>query len=419
MTVSPRGSPGSAIVVGAGITGVAAALNLVRDGWSVTLIDREAPGARGQASFGNAGLLAQGSIVPAQEPGLIWRVPRLLLDPDAPLFLLWRQLPRMLPWLAAFLRNGSRERIARIVPATLALTHDTVEAHRTLARGTDAERLIRTGPYAYLFSDRDAFAAEGFAFGLKAAHGLVWQEGAAQQIDPHIGAAYRFAAVLPDHGWILDPGAYVAALADAVREGGGTVLQATVRALRPAGIGAVVETDGGALSADLVVLAAGAWSGRLTAGLGLHAPVESKRGYHLMLRGATRRPPHPCMLNDAAVVMTPMRDGLRLAGLVELGGTEAPPSEAPLRLIRRAARRAYPDLEWETEDSWMGHRPTLPDSLPMLGAVPGAPAVLCAFGSQHLGLTIGPRLGRLVADLAAGRRPNLDLAPYDPGRFAR
>jgi len=408
----------TAIVVGAGITGVAAALNLVRDGWAVTLVDRLAPGDPGQTSYGNAGLLARGSVAPVQAPGLILRAPRMLLDPDGPLFLRPAYLPRLLPWLVPFLRNGAMARLKRIVPAIFALTRDTVAAHRDLAAGGEAAGLISAGAYAHLFRDRAAFAGDAVAFGLKAAQGLTWTERPAAEIDPALSPAYGFAAVMPDHGWIADPGAYVAALARAVAAAGGRIVAAEVRDIRPGPEGVDVATDAGPLRAERVVLAAGVWSRGLAARVGLRVPLESERGYHLMLHGPSHRPPHPVMLADRALVVTPMRAGLRVAGAVEFGGLDAPPSAAPLALIRRAVRRAWPHLTWEDETAWMGHRPTATDSLPVIGRVPGAPAVILASGGQHLGLTIGPRLGRIAADLAADRPSGLDLAPYAPDRFA-
>lgn len=410
------------IVVGAGITGTACALALRRDGWAVTLVDPRPPGDPGQTSFGNAGLLARSSIVPVPAPGLIWRAPRMLLDPRRPLFLRLSYLPRLLPWLVPFLRSGTPARLEAIVPALYALTHDTVEQHRMLAAGTGAEALISGHEYAYLFRDRAAFEHSRAAFALRAAHGIDWEERTGEALradDPALGAAYGFGAVFRDHGWITDPGAYVAALAAAFEASGGTILKAQVRDLRPREAGAEVVTDAGTLAAGKVVLAAGAWSRPLAERLGLRTPLESERGYHLMLRAPSHRPPFPYMLADKALAVTPMRGGLRLAGLVEFGGLDAPPSAAPRRLIRAAVARLYPGLAWEGESEWMGHRPTTADSLPMLGEVPGAPQVICAFGSQHLGLTIGPRLGRMVADIAAGRRANIDLVPYAPERFGR
>ncbi len=407
----------TAIVVGAGITGVATALHLLRDGWAVTLIDRLDPGDPGQTSFGNAGLLARGSILPVQEPGLIWRAPRMLLDPDGPLFLRLSYLPRLFPWLVPFLRNGTSERLDRIVPAIWALTRDTLEAHQALAAGTPATQYITAGSYAYLFRDRAAFAHEAAGYARKRGLGLVWQECEARALDPELGPDYGHAAVFADHGWISDSGAYVAALAAAFQGAGGAVVRAHVRDIRPTGKSVEVVSDASVLRADKVMLCAGVWSRDLAARLGLRVPLETERGYHLMLHGATRRPPHPMMLSDRALVMTPMQDGLRVAGLVEFGGTEATPSQAPFGLIARAIRRAYPGIEWASETRWMGHRPTTTDSLPVLGPVPGVPDVICAFGGQHLGLTIGARVGRLAADLAAERRANIDLALYAPDRF--
>lgn len=412
----------SVIVIGGGITGVACALTLRREGWAVTLVDPRDPGDPGQTSFGNAGILARSAVVPVPVPGLIWRAPRLLLDPGQPLFLRLGYLPRLLPWLVSFLRNGARARLEAIVPALHALTHDTVEQHRALAAGTAAEALLAGHEYGYLFRDRAAFEGSRLAFGLKAAQGYDWDERDARRLrrdDPALGPAYGFGAVFRDHGWVTDPGAYVAALAAALEAAGGRVLRATARDIRSRKAGADVVTDAGTLTGARVVLAAGAWSRRLAERLGLATPLESERGYHLMLRAPSVRPPFPYMLADKALAVTPMRGGLRLAGLAEFGGLDAPPSAAPVRLIRAALPRLYPGLAWEGESVWMGHRPTMADSLPMLGPVPGMPAVICAFGSQHLGLTIGPRLGRTVADMVADRRANLDLRPYAPERFGR
>ncbi|WP_118135230.1 FAD-binding oxidoreductase [Oceanicella sp. SM1341] len=407
-----------AVVVGAGITGVAAALWLRREGWEVTLVERGGPGGRGQASFGNAGLLAAASVVPVSMPGLIWRAPKMLLDPDAPLFLRWRYLPRLMPWLVPFLRNGSAEKVQRISGSIAALTGDTVEQHEALSAGTGAARYIRRGDYGFLYRDRAAFEADGAGFALKRAHGFRWAEHEAEALrarDPELaGAAAGFLAAFPDHGWLTAPGPYVAALAEAFTGAGGVLREAEVVEVRP---GLVRLAGGEEIAADKVVLTAGIWSRRLAEGLGHRVPLETERGYHLLLRNPSHMPPHPCMVAAGSFVMTPMEAGLRLAGVVEFGGTGAGPSQAPVELLRRQVRKVYPGLTWEGEEPWMGFRPTLPDSLPMLGESPRAPGVIFAFGGQHLGLTMGPRLGRMVADLAAGRRPNLDLTPYAVDRF--
>jgi len=411
------------IVVGGGITGVSAGEWLRRDGHRVTIVDRIAPGDPGQTSYGNAGLLACCAAVPVSTPGVWKKAPGMLLDRDGPLFLRWSYLPKLLPWLLPFLRSGRRGRVEQIAAALLPLIEDSVEQHKALARGTPAERWIRTGEYSYLYADRTAYRRDAFSFDLYRVLGIGWEERereALLEIDPAIGPAYGFAAVFKDHGWIADPGRYVADLAAWFEAQGGTLRRVEVTDIHPLDGGrAAVVAGGERLEADRVVLAAGAWSARLTRRLGHTAALESERGYHLWLCGPSIRPPHPYMLADAKFVATPMDGTLRCAGLVEFGGLDASASRAPVEFLRRGVRKLYPALEWEGEESWLGHRPSTTDSLPLLGPSPKAPGIVWAFGAQHLGLTMGPKTGRLLADMIGGRMPNIDMAAYRVGRFDR
>lgn len=406
-----------AIVVGAGIAGVSAAEWLRREGWRVTLIDKAPPGDPGAASFGNGGILSRSGIVPVPGPGLLAKAPGMLLDPDGPLFLRWRYLPRLLPFLVPYLRAGRESEVRRIAGALAGLLGDCVDQHRALAAGTGAEGFIRSGDYGFLYRDRAGFERDAFGHGLRRAHGFEAEEIGRAEIearDPALAPDWRFAAIYRDHGWIEDPGGYVAALAEHFAREGGAVRRGEVVEISPEG--KVTLQGGASMRAEKVILAAGVWSRAIARKLGLKMPLESERGYHLMLEGASSKPAHPWMVVEAKAVTTPMRDGLRLAGVVEFGGTEAGPSRAPGELLRRAVPRIWPGLEWERESVWMGHRPATPDSLPMLGPVPGAPALVMATGGQHVGMTAGPRMGRMAARAAAGGG-NEDLSAFDPGRF--
>lgn len=412
------------IVVGAGITGVAAAEWLRRDGHAVTLVDRVRPGDPAQTSYGNAGIIAAASVVPLSEPGLIWKAPGMLLDPDSPLYLRWSYLPRLMPWLLRFLWNGRRSKVEAITRALASLTGDAVEQHLALARATPAERYLKRSYYTMVYRDRRAFEADAFGFELRRAHGFRWEEwdrARLAEYDPQLSGRYTFCAALTDHGFVTSPGAYVAALARHFEAQGGRFLQGAVTGIsQSAGGRAAVTLMGGARrEADRVVLAAGVWSVPLARALGHEPRLESERGYHLVLKNPSHSPPGPHMIVDAKTAVSPMEDGLRLAGTVDLGGVDGPPLQAPLAAIRRRVREVYPDLRWEGEATWMGHRPSTVDSLPLIGPAPKAPAVCFAFGGQHLGLTMGPRLGRLVADLVAGRKPNIDIQPLRPDRFDR
>ena len=405
------------IVVGAGITGVCTAEWLRRAGADVTLIDRVNPGDPAQTSYGNAGLLARCAIIPVSVPGLTAKAPKMLLDPKSPLFMKWGYLPKLLPWLVPFLRNGRMDRLKPIVKALDQLTHDSVDQHMALAKGTPAEKFIRTGDYIYVYKDRAAFEADGLGMGLRREHGFEIEEINGAELherDPHLSDAYNFGANFPDHGWIGSPGKYVQALARHFTDNGGTFLTGEVDKITNEG---VRLKDGTGQKADKIVVATGAWSKDMTRQLGDKINLETERGYHLFLKDPNFLPPVPYMIADGKFAATPMDDGLRLAGTVEFGGLDAPASDAPTDLLREHIKRVYPDLKWTIEEKWLGHRPSTSDSLPVLSRSKNAPNVIYAFGSQHVGLTIGPRLGRMAMDMVMDVKTNTDLTPYRADRF--
>ena len=409
-------------VVGAGIVGVSSAEWLRRDGHTVTLYDRIDPGEPDQTSYGNAGLLARTAVVPVSVPGLLRHVPSMLFDPDGPLFLRWSYLPRLVPWLMPFLRNGNEARVREIAAALDTILGDSVDQHRALANGTAAEHFIETGEYAYLYKDRAGFEKDAFGFAIRRELGAEWDEWDRAQIlerDPHLSEAVGFAAALKDHGWIRDPGAYVAALFDAYRTGGGTFRKGDVSDIAPGENGVTVTMGGEPEHFDRIVIASGVWSRRMAERLGHTVPLEAERGYHLVLERPSFKPPIPYMIADGKFAITPMDAGIRAAGMVEFGGIDAPARYERTKIFERRLRRLYPTLEWNGTQTWMGRRPSTPDSLPLIGESEKARNIWFAFGAQHVGLTSGPKTGRLIADMIGGRTPNMDMTPFATGRFDR
>jgi D-amino-acid dehydrogenase len=406
-------------VIGAGIVGVSAALWLQRDGEDVVLIDRLGPGEG--TSYGNAGVLASCSVVPVTAPGLVAKAPRMAFDRDSPLFLRWSYLPRMLPWLWRYLSHCTPAANRRIAAALAPVIGDSLEQHLAMAKGTPAERWLRTDGYNFAYRDRAAFEADAFGWELRKAHGFTWEvrEGdAVRDFEPNLGDDVGLLVCVGDHGHITDPGRYVKDLAAVFAANGGRVRTAEVRDFRFAEGGlAGLETSAGPLACRAAVVATGAWSGGLCAKLGLKVPLETERGYHIELEDPSLMPRAPTSLTWAKFVASPMDGRLRCAGIVEFGGLAAPPSRAPFALLQRQVKQAFPGLRWSAVKEWMGHRPAPSDSIPLIGPVPNRPGVHLAFGHHHVGLTGGPKTGRLVADLIAGRRPNIDLAPYRPDRF--
>lgn len=410
----------SVLVIGGGITGVSAAEWLRRDGWRVTLVDRVVPGDPEQTSFGNAGLLARTSVVPVSMPGLLSKAPGMLLDPNSPLFLRWRYLPQLLPWLVPFLRNGNIDKVKEIAQGLSTLTHDTTEQHQLLSKGTPAAEFIRMGEFVNLYRSKADFDADHLSNAIRQKFGLEPEHlnrKALQERDPHLGPSYTFGALVRDYGWITSPGAYVKALFDHFQSRGGQFRHAEVVDVRAGQNPQLILAGGEVLTAEKIILCAGAWSGKLAEKSGVSVKLEAERGYHVSMYNPNFTAPNPYMITDAKFVVTPMDGMLRAAGIVEFGGLDAPPSKAPTALIKRKLKSVYPALEFDREEVWMGRRPTTPDSLPLVGESENAPNILHAYGGQHVGLTIGPKIARIAADLAAGRHPNVDLKPYRVDRF--
>lgn len=326
-------------VIGAGIVGVATALWLQRAGHDVVLVDRTGPAAG--ASFGNGGVLASAGVVPVTVPGMAWEAPRMLLSRDGPLFVKWRYLPRMLPWLVRFQASATAAKARHRAKAMTALIGDSLADHQALAAGTGAERWVVPCDYVYLYRDRAELEADSFGWSLRRDCGFrseVLEGAAARGYDPCFGPEVGCAVRLPDHGRISDPGAYVTALAAQVARQGGCVLTAEVTDLvREGGCVTGLRLGGETLPCDAAVLTAGAWSGPLAAKLGLNVPLETERGYHLDLWEPSAMPRAPVMIAAAKTVATPMEGRLRLAGIVEFGGLDAPPPARPSACLNAAS----------------------------------------------------------------------------------
>lgn len=414
-----RTKPKAVAVIGAGIVGVSTAIWLQRDNHKVILIDRAVPGEG--ASYGNGGVLASCSIVPVTVPGLLKKAPRMLLDPRQPLFLRWSYLPKLAPWLFSYLSHCTSREAKRIAAALAPIVGDSLAEHQALSRGTGAEKWIVPSDYVFAYNDRAHFEGDAFGWSIRREHGFQWDEleGAAfRNYDPVFDHSLGFAVRLRDHGRIADPGRYVKDLAAHVEATGGRVINGEVTDIvRDNGHVCGVRVAGEIIPCSAAIVAAGAWSAPLSRGLGVNVPLESERGYHLELWNPNRMPRSPVMIASGKFVAAPMEGRLRLAGIVEFGGLHAPPSSAPFKLLMKNIKAAMPDLEWEHVTEWMGHRPAPADSIPLIGEVPGIKGAYLGFGHHHVGLTGGPKTGRILAQLVSGRAPNLDLAPYAPSRF--
>ena len=408
------------VVIGAGIVGLAAALRLRQAGHEVLVIDRS--GVAAEASRGNAGACAYSDIEPLASPGIIRQAPRWLLDPLGPLSLPLPYLPTIAPWLWRFWRASRPERVAASTRAQAALMRLAAAAMPRLVRDAGVPGLLHSDGNLHLYESQAEWQASLPGWQVRAQHGIAFEHlsepAAIARSQPGLSPQLVAATLVPGWQRIDDPLALAQAVAAALTALGGRLRRAAVTSLRPTPDGITLRlANGRELRARRVLVAAGAWSHQLARGLGDHLPLETERGYNTTLPPGAFDLRRQLTFARHGFVVTPIAGGVRVGGAVELGGLQAPPNFARSRSLLDQAKRFLPGLRTEGGTAWMGFRPSMPDSLPVIGPAPGDARVLYAFGHGHLGLTQCAATAELIADLAAGLAPALDMAPYAATRF--
>lgn len=420
LTMTNAAAARSALVIGAGAVGLSAAIQLQRRGFSVTVIEEGSPGAG--ASNGNSGMLAADSAAPTFQPGMIWKVPRWLADPLGPLTVKVGYLPRATPWLWRHLRSGTRSGVFQTAAALRALHRSALGGWRDNVGDEAMSQLTRHAGQVYLWDGITPPPARSLENEIRAHFGIESEVLGADRIRqyfPGIARDVWHGLLIPGNGHTINPGGLVAALADTFqREGNGELLRERVLRIWREEDRWKAMTNLGNHSGDAMVVAAGAWSARLLAPLGVAIPLETERGYHVMLRNPSVRFGMPILNKSRYFGVTSMTEGLRISGTVEIAGLDAPPTLARAKILVAHAKRLFPDLSFDGEAYWMGHRPSLPDCLPAIGEIPGQPGLFACFGHGHFGMTGAPASGRLLAQLMAGEKPAIDPGPYSPARFS-
>ncbi|MCC7271236.1 MAG: FAD-dependent oxidoreductase [Alphaproteobacteria bacterium] len=408
----------SVVVVGAGIVGMAAASFLLRDGNAVTVIDEREPGDG--CSYGNAGAISPDMVVPMSTPGMLAKIPGWLMDPLGPLAIRPGYLPTALPWLMRWVAAGRMPRVEASSAALRRLHKPVFDVYRELL-GAQFHDHVRTGGQLYVWRSDEVGRNERIADALRAAAGVRAEKvgiDELRQMEPALAPAYRRGLWLPDNGHTANPKRLVAALAELFQRAGGQIQRARVRQIEVVdGKARAVRTAEGMIPADLVVVAAGAWSGRLVRPLGVRVPLEAERGYHVMLPDPGIDIRNKLSNRSSSFSVTVMEGGVRLAGTVEIAGLDAPPMEERALVLLRQAQEMFPGIRTEGYRTWMGFRPGTPDSVPVVGPAPGVRDLYLDFGHGHTGLTGAPMSGRLLADLVAGRTPAIDPSSYSATRF--
>jgi glycine/D-amino acid oxidase-like deaminating enzyme len=414
-------APGGAdsVVIGAGAVGLCVALHLQRTGRRVTVIERGEPG-RG-ASGHNAGIISVANCVPTGSPEVLRSLPRMLTDPLSPLAIRWPYLPRLSPWLVRFALASRPARVEAGSIALKSLLDHATSAYEPFISPDGSNGTLENGRHVLAFASDEAFAKAKRSIAVRSRRGVsftVLDEAGLAALDPLFESRFRHGILVPDAPFTRDPRAFTAELADRFRRGGGTLLRAEATRFDLAnGTVRAVETSAGRVRAGEVVVATGAWSRALARHLGAHVPLDTERGYGVILPEPGMTLTVPLISMDHHFALTPAEPGLRLAGTDELAGLAAAPNYARAERLVQAARSVFPDLRTGGAARWMSHRPSLPDGLPVIGRAPRVTNAYLAFGHGHVGLTLAGVTGQVIRELMDGDTPSVDLAPFAPERF--
>ncbi|WP_353152876.1 FAD-dependent oxidoreductase [Pollutimonas bauzanensis] len=408
----------SIAVIGAGVVGLSSATFLQRAGFQVTLIDGMPVGSG--ASYGNAGMISVDSTVPMAMPGMLRKVPKWLMDPTGPLFVDPKYFLTALPWLLRWTRAGRIDKVRTSSAALHALHGQALIQYRELLGQEHFNDLIRTTGQIHIWDSVDQSVSERVARELRDSQGIVVQALTPDELHdyvPELNRSIKRALLYPRNGNAVNPLRLMQTIAHLFSDAGGHIVQQRVMRIFPQQGRFRVLTNMDDHEFDRVVVAAGAWSRRLLEPLGLSFPLETERGYHIEIRQPNIKLNMPLLHKGRGFSASPMETGIRFAGTVEIAGLDAPPNEQRGRALLAHAKNILPNLEFDAPKLWMGYRPSLPDSVPIIDESNRHPGLYVACGHGHTGLTGGAITGRLISELVAQSQTTIDPAPYRMSRF--
>ncbi|WP_424941143.1 NAD(P)/FAD-dependent oxidoreductase [Aliiroseovarius sp. S253] len=406
-------------IIGAGIIGVSIGLELARRGQKVRVLDRK--GVAGETSAGNAGAFAFQEIEPLAKPGIMKQAPKWLLDPLGPLSVPPAYAVQIAPWMIRLWRASWRDRYEGSMKAQAELMHVAKAAFERQVAHIRRDDLIQRKGQMALYEGEKAYRSTLPAWALKKEHGFdaihLTSPEAIAEYQPGLHPRFTHGAFTPNWFNTVDPKLWTETVAQALRDAGGEIQITSVKNILPTETGVRIDTDEGPIETQKLIVAAGAWSHHLARLLGDKIPLETERGYNTTLPpGAFDLRTH-LTFSQHGFVASVINGGVRIGGAVELGGLKLPPNFKRADVLLKKAKAFMPGLNTDGGTQWMGYRPSLPDTLPVIGASPKDPRVLYAFGHGHLGLTQSAGTAELIAALVFGETPGLGLDAFAPTRF--
>ena len=405
-------------IIGAGIQGISNALFLQKKGFEVTIFDRNEPGSL-SASYGNAGHFSPYASVPINRPDILPDIPAMLLSSNGPLALKWNYVPKMIPWLLQFVRNCTTKRMNHTAKNMHQILDLALPAYDELFNELELGELVEKKGILYIWNDQNLKSRE---LEIKVRNELgvdqqVVTPNEIHDLEPNIKPFYHGGVYYRYGRHARNPRKILLKLFELFLKKNGRFLKMNIEDIKFNDEKPVIKTETQSFIFDKIVIACGAFSKILTDNLDEKIPLDTERGYHVHFKGCDHLLNRPVIFQNRGFGITPMEQGLRVVGTVEFGGLENPLSKSRIKNLINNAKYMLGDLP-EHEDEWLGFRPSTPDFLPVIGPSKNYKNIFYCFGHHHLGWTLGPISGKIIAGMIAEENTNLDLKPYSSLRFS-
>jgi len=404
-------------IVGAGIVGISSGIYLAKRGCDVTLIDKDFQGK--PASYGNASWLSSPSITPVLMPGIVKKIPKLLFSKDGPLFLRFPGFIKIIPFLLKYLTYANKNKVEHISKNLAYLLKDSVNEHKQLAEGTNASKWIENSPFLFIYKNKNDFINDEYTWSLRKKHGFKLIEVEQEELKslvPGLSLEYKFAIKIDNLGYISNSQNYLDDLLDGFKSLGGKLIQDEVLDIsEKEDLVQVVGREKSVLVEDIII-SSGVYSDKFAKKFGVKVPIQSERGYHLELHETDIKLKYPIMNGYLKLAITPRPTGIRFAGLVEFGSLNSNPNPKAFELLMRNAKSMFPGIKFKTKQEWSGHRPSTVDSLPVIGSSSVNKKIHFGYGHHHIGLTGGPKTGKILSKMILRDNEKLDIESFNPSR---